>query len=104
MKNWNLGEVDDKLREIVDAALCCGPQRVTLDDKFELVILSAAEYARLKGQAPLDSLAEAADGEVRTGKHFLEFMQNSPWAEAVRSGDWRWEWDDETRTWVERAA
>ncbi|HEX2081625.1 MAG TPA: hypothetical protein VHG08_28235 [Longimicrobium sp.] len=104
MRNWNLIEADGQLREIADAALCCGPQRVTLADEFAVVVLSAAEYARLTGETPGARAEEAAEGEVRTGKSFMEFMQNSPWAEAVRSGDWIWEWDDETRSWVEKAA
>lgn len=104
MKNWHLTDTDGPLREVVRQALCCGPQRLTLEGKGEVVVLSPAEYERL-AEAPAATGAEPpADQDARTGQSLMDFMQASPLAEAIRSGDWRWEWDDETRSWVERAA
>ena len=104
MKNWNVTETDGQLREIIHAALCCGPQRLTLEGEDGVVVLGAAEYARLTGESQFATRTEAPDGEARTGQSLFEFMQSSPLAEAVREGDWPWKWDDETRSWVERAA
>jgi hypothetical protein len=105
MKNWKLADADEDLKRIVRQAVHCGPQRVTLDDDLQVVVLSAAEYARLTGEPPAVKTADpSANGERKTGRTLVDLIRNSPWAEAVREGDWPWEWDDDTRSWVERAA
>lgn len=104
MKNWKLANADEELTRIVRQAVHHSPQRVTLGDGLDVVLLSKAEYARLTGETPAENGNASEADEHRTGASLVEFMQNSPWAEAVRDGDWPWEWDDETRSWVERAA
>jgi hypothetical protein len=104
MKNWKIADADEELTRIVRQAVYHAPQRMTLGDGLDVVVLSKAEYARLTGETLAENGAASDTDERRTGAALLEFMQNSPWAEAVRDGDWPWEWDDETRSWVERAA
>jgi hypothetical protein len=58
MKTWNVTDSDGTLSEAVLAALCRGPQRVTLDEEVDFMVLSEDEYARLKGETVAD---EAAD-------------------------------------------
>lgn len=101
MKNWKLADADEELTRIVRQAVHHSPQRVTLNDDLQVVVLSAAEYARLTGQPLAEkSAALSVNGE----QNLVELIRNSPWAEAVRDGDWPWEWDDETRSWIERTA
>jgi PHD/YefM family antitoxin component YafN of YafNO toxin-antitoxin module len=105
MKNWKLADADEELTRIVRQAVHHAPQRVTLNEDLQVVVLSAAEYARLTGEPLTEKRADlSANGEQKTGRTLVELIQNSPWAEAVRDGDWPWDWDDETRSWVERAA
>ena len=94
MKTWKLIEAQQCLGEVVRRAVSCGPQRLEGHDG-DVVVVDAAEYARLTHD---EDLPEAGvEGESIS---FLEMMQRSPWAEAMRSGDWPWEWDDKTRDWV----
>lgn len=104
MKNWKIPYPDKELNQIVRQAFYREPQRVTLNDDIQVIVVSAAEYARLTGETPAQEAAASETDERRTEASLFEFMQNSPWAEAVRDGDWPWEWDDETRSWVTRAA
>ncbi|WP_420126360.1 hypothetical protein [Longimicrobium sp.] len=104
MKSWQLADADEELTRIVRQAVHHSPQRVTLGEGLDVVVLSGAEYARLTGEAPPGNGNGSETDKHRSGASLLEFMQNSPWAEAVRDGDWPWEWDDETRSWVEQAA
>lgn len=101
MKNWKLADADEELTRIVRQAVHHTPQRVTLDDDLQVVVLSSAEYARLTGEMPVENGAVVSEPDERgTGASLFEFMQNSPWAEAVRDGDWPWEWDCENREWI----
>ncbi|HST61190.1 MAG TPA: hypothetical protein VLK84_20980 [Longimicrobium sp.] len=101
MKNWKLAEAQKCLGEVVRHAKMCGPQRITGSDG-EAVVLSAADYKRLLADAGLSEsdISDRADTPEREPMGFVEFMQKSPLAEAVRAGEFPWEWDDATRRWV----
>jgi hypothetical protein len=94
METWKLTEAPHCLDDVVRHALSCGPQRVESLDG-DVVVLDAEDYARLTHTADLPT--PEAEGKSIS---FLEMMQRSPLAEAMRSGDWPWEWDDKTRDWV----
>ena len=101
MKTWNVTDSDGTLSEAVLAALCCGPQRVTLDEEVDFMVLSEDEYARRKGepqaQEPVDSQTKP-----ETGASFFAAMRR-PFEEAEARGEdlyWPWDWDCEKREWV----
>lgn len=101
MKNWNLTDADGRLSEVVLGALCCGPQRVTLDGEVDFVVLSEEEYARLKGELPAPPPADPPT-EPQTGSSFFADMRR-PFDEAAARGEdvyWPWDWDCEKREWV----
>lgn len=97
---WSLPDEDDRLREIARMALRCCPQRVTLESLGTVVVLGAAEYARLTGkESPLDV---PPPEEVRA-----ELQPSDPRAQEVstaahdhRDREWVWEWDEETQSYV----
>ena len=45
---WQLQEAKNKLSEVVDKALSCGPQEITRHGKKTAVVLSFQEYERMK--------------------------------------------------------
>jgi hypothetical protein len=101
MKNWNVTDADGQLSELALEALCCGPQRMMLDGEVNLVVLSAAEYARLTGEPQAQ---EAADSQSKpeTGLSWFAAMRR-PFEEAAARGEdvyWPWDWDWEKREWV----
>lgn len=109
MKDWKLAEAQRCLGEVVRRAKLCGPQRITGSDG-EAFVLSAADYRRLLADADLlepdlRNCAEEREGEPVS---FLDLMQRSPLAEAIRAGDidlerypnWPRGGDDATRPWV----
>lgn len=101
MKNWKLAEAQRCLGEVVRQAERCGPQRVAGPDG-DAVVLSAHDFERLLADAGL-SESDISDGDdmpEREPMGFVEFMQKSPLAEAARAGEFPWEWDDATRSWV----
>ena len=55
---WKLGEAKAKFSELVRLAASGRPQRVTVHGKDKVVIVSAAEYARLQPVRPVGSLHE----------------------------------------------
>jgi hypothetical protein len=84
METWTIQEAQRRLDAIIHQAGSCGPQRVAGPDG-DVFILSATDYTRLvtEGSDFLDEASEPS-GEPM---NFLEFMQRSPLAEAMRAGD-----------------
>lgn len=101
MKDGKLAEAQDCLGEVIRRAERLGPQRVEGPDG-EVVVLGADDFERLLAGSGISETDLRRDGDALEGEpvSFLEFMQQSPLAEAMRSGDWPWEWDDATRSWV----
>ena len=62
MKSWQLQEAKARLSEVIKKAAKDGPQNITVHGEPTAVILSAAEYRRLR--QPRES--------------FMEFMRRSP--------------------------
>ncbi len=77
---WKLQDAKNRLSEVVNLAQRKGPQTITRHGKPVAVIVSAEEYRRAK--KPKQSL--------------LEFLRNSPLAEAIASGELRIERSKET--------
>jgi prevent-host-death family protein len=96
MGDWQLAEAQQNLSEVIRTAESCGPQRVNGPDG-DAFVLSARDYKRFVIGSTFDDEEEAPATEPVS---FLEMMQRSPLAEAMRDGDWPWEWDDATRSWV----
>jgi prevent-host-death family protein len=88
MKTWKLEEAQQCLGEVVRRAARCGPQRVTGPDG-DAVVLSATAFDRLLADAGLleSDLSERNDASRGEPVSFLEFMQTSPLAEAIRAGE-----------------
>jgi hypothetical protein len=105
MEDGKLADTQQCLGEIIRRAKTDGPQRVRGPDG-DAFILSARDYKRFVIGFTLEDEGEDEDrdeAEAETDAEpmsFLEMMQRSPLAEAMRSGDWPWEWDDKTRDWV----
>lgn len=68
---WKLQDAKNRLSEVINLAMTKGPQTVTRHGKPVAVIVSLEEYRRTK----------------KPKQSFLEFMQNSPLAEAIASGE-----------------
>jgi prevent-host-death family protein len=87
MKDWKLAEAQRSLGEVIRRATLCGPQRIS-GSGGEAVVLSAADYKRLLAESgvPETNLCGADVGEGMPVS-FLEMMQKSPLAEAIRAGD-----------------
>ena len=62
MSDWQLQEAKARLSEVVKKAAKAGPQHITLHGEPAAVVLSAADYQRLK----------------KRPKRFLEFIRQSP--------------------------
>lgn len=101
MKNWNVTDADGQLSELALEALCCGPQRVTLDGETVFVVLSAAEYARLTGETPSTNRTDVLEGdEGSKARTPVELAHSTSRAEADQDRKWVWEWDEETQRWA----
>ena len=61
---WVLHEAKARFSELVRKANTVGPQRVSVHGRDQVVVMSAEEYARLKGK--------------RSGRVLVELMRNSP--------------------------
>jgi hypothetical protein len=99
MKNWKLVDFNEELGEIAAHAHGCGPQRVTVNGKVDVVVLSPAEYARLSGE-PLPQ--KATETETDPGLNWVAALRR-PFEEAAARGEdvfWPWDWDCEKREWV----
>jgi len=70
MKTWKLEDAKNRFSERVRRALARGPQRVTRGGRDAVIVLSAADYERLV--APVN---------------LVDFLQRSPFAEALRDGE-----------------
>lgn len=101
MGDWKLPEAQRCLEEIIRRAESCGPQRVE-GAEGGVVVLDGRDFTLLLAEAGLREadLCHGDDIPEAEPMGFAEFMQRSPLAEAVRTGEWPWEWDDATRTWV----
>lgn len=62
MSNWQLQDAKARLSEVVKKATQEGPQHITLHGEPAAVVLSAADYQRLK----------------KRPKRFIDFIRNSP--------------------------
>jgi prevent-host-death family protein len=65
LKSWPLQEAKSRFSELVRRVHSEGPQCVTVHGRDEVVVVSAAEYRRLKGD--------------RTGEALVAAMQSSPY-------------------------
>lgn len=65
--HWSLRDAESRFSELVNRARHDGPQHVTVHGKEEVVIISAAEFRRLKGGA--------------TGQALIDALQSSPYPE-----------------------
>ncbi len=63
-KPWPLQDAKTRFSELVRKAQSEGPQRVTIHGRDAVVILSEADYSRLKGD--------------RTGQEIVDLMASSP--------------------------
>ncbi|MET0395453.1 MAG: type II toxin-antitoxin system Phd/YefM family antitoxin [Longimicrobiaceae bacterium] len=70
MQTWKLEEAKNRFSEVVRLALSHEPQRVTRNGRDAVVVVSADDYERL-----------TAPGDL------VHFLQTSPLAEALSSGD-----------------
>jgi hypothetical protein len=98
--HWSFPDLDDRLREVARMALRCCPQRVSLEQLGDVVVLSATEYARLRGK-PLQAV-QPADPEGPAGATSTADgpAQESAAAQAGDERKWVWEWDEETQSWA----
>jgi hypothetical protein len=97
MKNWKLEDPDEELNRIVRQAAFCGPQRVTLDDDIQVVVLNAAEYARLTGEPSVADVCSEAEPKVGM---FTALRQALEEIAGDEDAYWPWDWDCEKREWV----
>lgn len=72
MSTWKLEDAKNRFSEVVRRAMAHEPQFVTRNGRDAVVVVSAADYERLAAPVPL-----------------LEFLQNSPLAEAIAAGEFR---------------
>ena len=65
MNTWQLQEAKSRFSEVVDLSLKDGPQMVTRRGQEVVVILSAYEYRRMRGDTPslITTLLNAPRGE-----------------------------------------
>ncbi len=66
---WALQDAKADLAEVIRKARTEGPQRIAVDGRDEVIVISAEEYRRLKGertgQALVDVLRDSPLGEVK---------------------------------------
>jgi antitoxin Phd len=70
MKTWTLEDAKNRFSELVRRTLAGGPQRVTRRGRDAVIVMSAADYERLVAAEPL-----------------VDFLRQSPFADALRRGD-----------------
>jgi len=66
---WQLQDAKARFSEVVRRAGERGPQHVTVNGREQAVVISAADYVRLRGRP--------------TGRELVELMRNSPLADIV---------------------
>ena len=66
MRTWELQEAKSRFSEVVDLTMTEGPQLVTRRGAEAVVVLPAADYHRLVGEAPnlIDHLLKAPRGDA----------------------------------------
>jgi len=69
MRRWKLEDAKNGFSEVVRRAMAREPQLVTRNGRPAVVVVSAEEYERL------------------TAPHLLDFLRDSPLAEALDGGD-----------------
>jgi antitoxin Phd len=74
MSTWKLEDAKNRFSEVVRRAIAHEPQFVTRNGRDAVVVVSAAEYERLAAPVPL-----------------LDFLRESPFAEALAAGELRLE-------------
>lgn len=52
MSNWQLQQAKQKLSKVVDDAISSGPQIITRHGEEAAVVISVADYRRLKARQP----------------------------------------------------
>ncbi|MGA8810417.1 MAG: type II toxin-antitoxin system prevent-host-death family antitoxin [Thermoanaerobaculia bacterium] len=62
--HWALQDAKARFSEVVRKAKTEGPQQITVHGREEVVVVSAEEYRRIKGEP--------------TGRVLIDLMQNSP--------------------------
>lgn len=72
MHTWKLEDAKNRFSEVVRRAMAHEPQFVTRNGRDAVVVVSATDYERLTAPVPL-----------------LEFLQDSPLAEAIAAGDFQ---------------
>lgn len=84
MKTWNAGDARSCFPELMRRALAAEPQRVSGERPGAVVVLSEAEYERLVGRK-IEPAEVTPAPENRPS--LVEFLRNSPLADAFRDGD-----------------
>lgn len=82
MRTWEMPDAEQRLAEVAELAIGAGPQRITGGARGAVVVLDEAEYRRLAGAEGVDASAPPA----RERPSLVEFMRNSPLADAFRDG------------------
>lgn len=70
MRRWKLEDAKNRFSEVVRRAEAHDPQLVTKNGREAVVVLSVEDYARLAGTESL-----------------VDFLRDSPFAEALAEGD-----------------
>lgn len=83
MRNWEILDAEQRLAEVAELAIDAGPQRITGGARGAVVVLDEAEYRRLTGA---DTAEHASAPPARERPSLVEFMRNSPLADAFRDG------------------
>ena len=83
MRTWKIPDAEKRLTELAELALNSGPQRITGSEYGAVVVLDEAEYRRLTGD---ESAEHASAATARERPSLVEFMRNSPLADAFRDG------------------
>ena len=91
---WKSEDAEKRFGEVMRRALTSTPQTVVGPGPSAVVVMSEAEYQRLRK----DSHTRGASA-VRGfgGQELFEIMQNSPLAAAIRDGDIPENWLERTR-------
>lgn len=99
MKNWKISDPDEELNRIVRQAFYREPQRVTLNDEVQVVVPSAAEYARLTGE-PLPENGVDSQNAQESALNWYEALRRPFEEAAARGEDVYCDWDWEKREWI----
>ncbi len=75
---WKLEDAKARFSEVVRRAREAGPQRVTVHGQDAVVILSAADYARLAPAAAVSLAALFGDGPFAALDEFEELREQAP--------------------------